>query len=85
MKMRGVYFDWIEDRGGHHDIGFISEEVGKVIPEIVVYETDGSGYANGMDYSKMAPLLLQAIKEQQQQIETLKTQLENLTTHNNNK
>lgn len=80
MKMRGVYFDWIEDRGGRHDIGFISEEVGKVIPEIVVYETDGSGYANGMDYSKMAPLLLQAIKEQQQQIESLQRQLEKLTT-----
>jgi hypothetical protein len=58
-SLRGVYFDWDEAHGGKHDIGFIAEEVGKVIPEIVVYEENGVD-ASGMDYSKMTPLLVEA-------------------------
>ncbi len=58
-RLRGVYFDWDEAHGGKHDIGFIAEEVGKVIPEIVGYEENGVD-ASGMDYSKMTPLLVEA-------------------------
>ena len=58
-SLRGVYFDWDEAHGGKHDIGFIAEEVGQVIPEIVVYEENGVD-ASGMDYSKMTPLLVEA-------------------------
>jgi hypothetical protein len=80
LNLRGVYFDWDEAHGGGHDIGMIGEEVGKVLPEIVVYEKDGSGYTSGMDYSKLTPLLVEAIKEQQKQIENLKTEIETLKT-----
>jgi len=69
--IKGVYFDWDEDHGGQHDVGMIAEEVGKVLPEIVVYEENGID-ASGMDYSKITPLLLEAIKEQQKQIDELK-------------
>jgi trimeric autotransporter adhesin len=69
--IRGVYFDWDADHGGQHDVGMIAEEVGKVLPEIVVYEENGID-ASGMDYSKITPLLLEAIKEQQKQIDELK-------------
>ncbi len=55
----------------------IAEEVGKVLPEIVVYEANGVD-ANGMDYSKITPLLLEAIKAQQKEIELLKARLEKL-------
>jgi len=70
-RLRGVYFDWDEEHGGHHAIGMIAEEVGKVLPEIVNYEENGTD-AVGMDYSKLTPLLIEAVKEQQQQIETLR-------------
>ena len=59
--MRGVYFDWDEKHGGRHDVGMIGEEVGKVLPEIVAYEADGQ-YVTGMDYSKLTPLLVEAVK-----------------------
>ena len=59
-QLRGVYFDWDEDHGGHHDVGFVAEEVGDVLPEIVVYEENGVD-AHGMDYSKMTPLLVEAL------------------------
>ena len=71
----GVYFDWDEEHGGKHDMGFIAEEVGKVVPEIVSYEPDRV-YATGVDYGAITPMLVQAIKEQQRQIEELKAQVE---------
>ncbi|NWG04286.1 MAG: tail fiber domain-containing protein [Syntrophaceae bacterium] len=77
MSLRGVYFDWDEEHGGKHDIGFIAEEVGKVIPEIVAFEPDGV-YATGIDYGAITPMLVQAIKEQQKQIEELKAQINEL-------
>jgi hypothetical protein len=61
-KIRGVSFNWDEAHGGNHDIGCIAEEVGRVLPEIVVYEENGID-ANGMDYSKLTPLLIEAVKE----------------------
>ncbi|MEE9189544.1 MAG: tail fiber domain-containing protein [Candidatus Neomarinimicrobiota bacterium] len=69
-ELRGVYFIWDEEHGGHHDVGMIAEEVGKVLPEIVVYEENGID-ADGMDYSKLTPLLVEAIKAQQKLIDEL--------------
>ncbi len=62
------------------------EEVGEVLPEIVQYEENGID-ATGMDYSKLAPLLVEAVKalkkkndelqEQNNLIESRLTALEN--------
>ena len=59
-RLRGVYFRWDAEHGGHHDVGMIAEEVGAVLPEIVVFEDNGID-AEGMDYSKMTPLLVEAV------------------------
>ena len=75
--IRGVYFDWDEKHGGKHDVGCIAEEVGKVLPEIVVYEKNGKD-ADGMDYSKLTPLLIEAVKAQQKLIEALTKRVEEL-------
>jgi hypothetical protein len=61
LSLRGVYFDWDAEHGGHHDLGMIAEEVGEVLPEIVTYEANGID-ASGMDYSKLTPLLVEAVK-----------------------
>ena len=65
-RLRGVYFDWDNAHGGHHDIGMIAEEVGAVLPEIVHYEENGVD-ASGMDYSKISPLLVEAVKALRQE------------------
>lgn len=79
--LRGVYFDWDEAHGGRHDIGFIAEEIGEVIPEIVSYEDNGID-ATSMDYSKMTPLLVEAAnvmrKEYQKKFEILETEIDSL-------
>ncbi|MDD5528297.1 MAG: tail fiber domain-containing protein [Patescibacteria group bacterium] len=77
MNMRGVYFNWDAAHGGGHDMGMIAEEVGKQVPEIVSYEANGVD-ATGMDYGKLTPILVNAIKEQQAQIEELKQEVKAL-------
>ena len=79
-EMRGVYFDWDEEHGSGHTVGMIAEEVGKVLPEIVFYEENGID-AKGMDYSKMTPLLVEAVKAQQKIIEDLTKRIEYLESN----
>ena len=70
-QLRGVSFDWNEDHGGAHDIGFVAEEVGKVLPELVTWEQDGQ-WAKSLAYDRITAVAIEAIKEQQAQIESLR-------------
>lgn len=66
LKLRGVRYDMSKEHGGGRQVGFIGEEVGKYYPEIVSFDSeseDPSYYITGLDYSKMTPVLLEAIKE----------------------
>jgi len=65
-QLRGVRYDWKES--GASDVGVIAEEVAKVLPELV--EFDESGQANGVHYAKLAAVLIEATKVQQQTIES---------------
>jgi hypothetical protein len=84
-NLRGVYFDWDAEHGGHHDVGMIAEEVGAVLPEIVNYEENGID-AIGMDYSKLTPLLVEAVKalriEKDAEIGSLKADIDALRAEN---
>ncbi|NIP54592.1 MAG: hypothetical protein GWN67_21135 [Phycisphaerae bacterium] len=77
LKLQGVYFDWDAEHGGEHDVGMIAEEVGQVLPEIVGYEDNGVD-ATGMDYSKLTPLLVEAVKELKGENDRLKSRVEAL-------
>jgi hypothetical protein len=72
-QINGVEFDWIEDEPFHgnkgHDVGVIAQEVELVIPEAV--QTRESGM-KAVQYDKIIPLLIEAIKELQKQIKELK-------------
>ncbi len=74
-RLRGVYFDWKEQ--GTHDVGMIAEEVGRVIPEIVDYEANGTD-ASSLAYDRLVALLVEALKEQDARI----TELEQAVTRN---
>lgn len=67
-QLRPIAFDWRSD--GTHDIGLAAEEVAKVAPQLVVYE---KGHVEGVKYDKIGMVLINAVKEQQAQIEALKT------------
>lgn len=79
-QLQGVYYDWKPENGGKHDLGFIAEDVGKVMPEVVAWEADGE-QAKGINYDHLVALTVEGIKEQQKQIQSL--QPENATEMRN--
>ena len=78
-QIGGYEFDWIPNQEHHgfegHDVGVIAQEIEKVLPE-VIKERD-SGY-KAVKYEKIVPLLIEAIKEQQKQIDDLQKQINHL-------
>lgn len=81
--LQGVYFNWNQEAFPARDfpnqnaIGFIAQEVEKVLPEVVQTEKTAEGY-KAVQYDKVVALLVEAIKEQQQQIDVLKQQIRRL-------
>lgn len=74
-KINGSYYFWKEGEDKSRQIGVIAQEIEEVLPEIV--STDEDGYM-AVDYSKLTPLLIEAIKEQQNHIERLEKRIEEL-------
>jgi hypothetical protein len=83
MQINGVEFDWtdeyIQNKGGvdgyfirKHDIGVIAQEIEKVLPEAVATRNDGE---KAVKYELIVPLLIEAIKEQQSEINNLKEKM----------
>ena len=82
-KLKGVEFDWYKEYDGEgHDIGFIAQEVREVSGlEPIVKERENLRLGDkslNVSYSKLIPVLVEAIKEQQKQIDDLKKKLEEL-------
>ena len=73
-SLRGVEFDWNSgEHVGTHDVGLIAQDVEAVLPEAVTTQEDG--YKN-LAYTKVIPLLVEAMKEQQTMIEALRAEIE---------
>lgn len=67
----GYEFDWNnkQDTYQGHDIGVVAQEIEEILPEIV--STRSNGY-KAVKYDRIVALLIEAVKEQQKQIEELK-------------
>ena len=94
-KLQGVTFDWKDkekeyDQFGKphklqewkNDIGFIAQDVQKVVPELVRENEDGM---LSMRHQGIAPILLEAIKDLKAEIEELKNKPCNCNNCNCNK
>ncbi len=68
LTMRGVRYQWKQERAESEvtEIGFIGQEMEAVCPELVA--TDTEGYKS-LNYSRLTPILVEAIKEQQNLIQ----------------
>ena len=91
-KMQGVRYNLKEknDQGefpeyhkdkpknGLKKIGFIAQEVEKVLPELVSENNDNNDF-KAVQYDKMVVVLTEAIKEQQKQIDELNKRLDGYT------
>ena len=84
LSLRGVSFDWNPDivpkkaEKQKSSIGLIAQEVEKVIPEVVVTEKIENEDLKTVEYENLVAVLVEAIKEQQQQIEDLKERVASL-------
>jgi hypothetical protein len=63
---------------GKHDIGLIAQDVYSIIPEAVNKPENEEKELWSISYDKLVPVLINAIKEQQQQIDELKALVEKL-------
>ncbi len=70
-------FNFIADETNTLVDGFLAHEVSDIVPEAVTGEKDGDRM-QGIDQSKLVPLLTKAMQEQQTIIEDLKTRIEAL-------
>ena len=87
-SLRGVFFNWDQKSfpdknfSDNTELGFIAQEVEKVLPEVVSKDKTPEGYRS-VKYDKIVALLVEAIKEQQKQIDSLRFQLDSLTKKRN--
>ncbi|MBK9162437.1 MAG: tail fiber domain-containing protein [Acidobacteria bacterium] len=72
-RLRPVYFDW--KHNGVRDFGLVAEEVAAVEPLLATTNKDGE--IQGVNYERIGVVLVNAVNEQQSEIERLKADSEN--------
>jgi hypothetical protein len=84
-QLQGVSYERKAD--GKHEIGVVAEDVDQVVPEVVSRDPK-SQEVQGVDYSRLAALLIEAVKSQQAElrsqqaeIQRLRAQIEQLTSN----
>ena len=81
IKQLSVYrFNWITNLDGNKVDGFVAHEVTPVVPEAIngekdAVDADGNPIYQGIDQSKIVPLLTAALKEAIAKIETLESKV----------
>lgn len=87
LQLNPVYYTWKKDlvpssflkaHGEGKQIGLIAQEVEDIIPEVIKEGELQDETWKGINYSKLTTVLIGAVKEQQEQIEELKTRITEL-------
>ena len=87
LQLNPVYYKWKKDlvpssflkaHGEGKQIGLIAQEVEDIIPEVIKEGELQDETWKGINYSKLTTVLIGAVKEQQEQIEELKTRITEL-------
>jgi hypothetical protein len=71
LALRGVTYNRTDLEDKSEQIGVIAQEVKEILPQVVIEENDRYSVA----YGNIVGILIEAIKEQQSQIEELKSRL----------
>ena len=74
LQLQGVSFDW--KATGRPDIGVIAQDVQKVFPQLV--STDPKTGLESVEYGNLVAPLIEAVKAQQAEIDSLKAQVQTL-------
>ena len=88
LQLKGVKYDFIKqnndtisneeerqklERMQKDKLGFLAQDLEKILPEAVLYDKDQDRYY--IEYNTLIPVIVEAMKEQQAQIEELKSEL----------
>jgi hypothetical protein len=73
--LQGVSYQRKTD--GTHEIGLVAEDVNRVVPEVVSRDPD-THEVQGVDYSRLAALLIEAVKAQQAELQSQKAEIQQL-------
>jgi hypothetical protein len=72
-NLRGVYYTKIGEEDKGRKTGVIAQEIKEVLPEVVNHNQETDEY--GVAYGNIVGVLIEAVKEQQKQIEDLQKQI----------
>ncbi|MDF1497457.1 MAG: tail fiber domain-containing protein [Patescibacteria group bacterium] len=78
MKLRPITFEWRSDDTDKINIGFIAQDVQRILPEVV--NKDPESQMLNLSDNQILPVLVNAVQEQQLQIEILEKRIEALET-----
>jgi hypothetical protein len=73
MQLNPVGYNWIDIKNKGNKIGLIAQEVKKIIPEVVA--GNEAKETLGMNYAEMVPVLINAIKELNNEINQLEAKI----------
>ena len=79
LKLQGVTYEW-RDKSGEAkgtQIGLVAQDVEQHVPQVVSESSriDSDKQYKRVDYDKLVPMLIESIKSQQSQIDTLKAEI----------
>jgi trimeric autotransporter adhesin len=74
LSLQGVSFNWKKD--GSRSIGLVAQDVEKVFPELVGQNAETG--IKSVEYGNLVAPLIEAIREQQKQIDGLRAEIEAL-------
>jgi hypothetical protein len=83
LALNGITYNWNKDfdstkkLDNNNHIGLIAQDVEKILSQVVSTESEGL-QIKSVSYSDIIPVLIEAIKEQQNQINELKNQLKDI-------
>ena len=88
LQLKGVSFEWNEEkitglgyiREGKREFGFIAQDVENVLPDLVSDRESEDEITKTVRYKNLTAVLVEAIKEQQEQINQLKETVQELST-----
>ena len=70
LSLEGKNYEWKDETKPGKQYGLIAQDVEKIIPELVT-----QGETKYLEYTGIIPVLIEAIKDQQKQIEELKSKI----------
>jgi hypothetical protein len=85
-NLQGVTFDWNEEvvpelsQNESTQMGLIAQEVEKIVPEVVSNTIVENQQLKSIKYENLVALLIEGMKEQQEQINSLKETVQELST-----